>query len=378
MRKSRLFITMTLASLVRRRSRLLIALLSVAVGAAILCGLITIYYDVPQQMSKSFRNYGANLIITPRSGDLRLDESAVAAAAQAVGSQDLVGITPFCYENVRINDQPFLAAGTDFDNVLKTAPYWGIDGALPINAREILIGAEVSDHLRVRVGDSVNINFYSEDGSKNEQRYKVSGVVQSGSTEENYIYLSMDALTALTGKPAGFDVIECSIAASGDKLNQAEQAIAALDKNYHPRQVKRLASSEGRVLMKLQSLVYIVTVVIVLLTAVCVATTMMAVVSERRKEIGLKKALGASTAGIMREFLSQSVILGGAGGVLGAVLGFLFAYYVSTEVFGNPITADIPIILGTIISAVALTAAASSIPIAQAAKVDPVIVLKGE
>lgn len=378
MTKTRLFMIMSAASLIRRRSRLMIALLAVAMGSAILCGLITIYYDVPQQMSKSFRNYGANLIITPRSSEAGLDQNTIAEVTNLVGSADLIGITPFSYVNVRINDQPLLAAGTDFGSVLKTSPYWGIDGEIPQRSSDILIGKEVSDHLRARIGDSLDIAYYPSAGQKKEMRFKVSGIVNSGSSEEEYIYLSTASLEALTGESATIDVIECSIAVSAQKLAQIESGIAALNDNYHPRLVKRLASSEGRVLEKLQSLVYIVTVVIVLLTAVCVATTMMAVVSERRQEIGLKKALGASTPEIMREFLSQSLILGALGGILGAILGFFFAYYVSTEVFANPIEEDFTIIICTIVAAMALTAAASSIPISKASKVDPVIVLKGE
>ncbi len=378
MRKSRLFMIMTLASLVRRRSRLLIALLAVAMGAAVLCGLITIYYDVPRQMSKSFRNYGANLIITPRTAEIRLNEQALSDTANLIGSADLIGLTPFSYEHVRINDQPLLAAGTDFSSVIKTSPYWGIDGQLPVRSTDILIGREVSEHLRARTGDSLDLVYYASNGDKKEMRFKVSGIVSSGSSEEGYIYLSLPSLEALTGQPALFDVIECSVAVSAQRLSAIEQELSLLNDQYHPQLVKRLASSEGRVLEKLQSLVYIVTVVIVLLTAVCVATTMMAVVSERRQEIGLKKALGASTMGIMREFLSQSVILGAAGGMLGAVLGFFFAYYVSTEVFANPIEEDFTIIICTIVAAMLLTAAASCIPINQASKVDPVIVLKGE
>ena len=56
---------MITASLIRRRSRMIVALLSIAIGAAILSGLVTIYVDVPRQMGAQFRNYGANMIFTP-------------------------------------------------------------------------------------------------------------------------------------------------------------------------------------------------------------------------------------------------------------------------------------------------------------------------
>ena len=61
MTKQKMFLKMITASLVRRRSRMLVALLAIAVGATILSGLVTIYYDVPRQMGAQFRNYGANI-----------------------------------------------------------------------------------------------------------------------------------------------------------------------------------------------------------------------------------------------------------------------------------------------------------------------------
>ena len=50
MTKRRMFLRMITASLLRRRSRMLIALLSIGIGATILAGLVTIYVDVPRQM----------------------------------------------------------------------------------------------------------------------------------------------------------------------------------------------------------------------------------------------------------------------------------------------------------------------------------------
>ena len=65
---------MITASLLRRRSRMLIALLSIAVGATILSGLVTIYIDVPRQMGAQFRSYGANMILLPKEdGSLTMD-----------------------------------------------------------------------------------------------------------------------------------------------------------------------------------------------------------------------------------------------------------------------------------------------------------------
>ena len=90
-----MFLRMITASLVRRRSRMLVALLAIAIGATILSGLVTIYYDVPRQMGAQFRSYGANMIFTrtPDSGHFTLDD--VRQGADRIGIDDeLVDFAP--------------------------------------------------------------------------------------------------------------------------------------------------------------------------------------------------------------------------------------------------------------------------------------------
>ena len=142
--------------------------------------------------------------------------------------------------------------------------------------------------------------------------------------------------------------------------------------------VKRVTESESTVLSKLQALVFLVTAVVLILTMICVATTMTAVVTERRKEIGLRKALGASDGGIIREFMGEGLLLGFVGGLLGAGLGFAFAQYVSVNVFSSSISFQGWLLPVTVVASVAVTGLACLLPVRSATEIDPALVLKGE
>ena len=104
MKKRQMYMRMVTASLLRRRSRMVIALLAIAIGATILSGLVTIYVDVPRQLSQQFRSYGANMIITS-SGEGFTQED-VDKAVSLIPKDQLVGVTPYRYDTVRINDRP--------------------------------------------------------------------------------------------------------------------------------------------------------------------------------------------------------------------------------------------------------------------------------
>ena len=71
------FWKMVESSIARRKARMLTALLAIAMGATILSGLVTIYYDIPRQLGKEFRSYGANMIVIPKSQDDKIGDSHI-------------------------------------------------------------------------------------------------------------------------------------------------------------------------------------------------------------------------------------------------------------------------------------------------------------
>jgi putative ABC transport system permease protein len=372
-----MYFKMVSSSIIRRRSRMVVALLAVAIGATVLSGLVTIYYDIPRQMGQEFRSYGANMILVPE-GDGTITADTIEAARGYIADDELVGMAPYKYEIVKINEQPFMAAGTDLAEAKKTSPYWYVTGDWPERPDEALIGKEVSSTIRIVPGDQFEISGTDADGEIFTKAFQVSGVVETGGSEEAFIFMAQEALFSAMKGEESYDVVECSISAASSRLSEASGDIEANIAGVSARLVQKITQSEGTVLSKLQALVYLVTVVVLVLTMVCVATTMMAVVTERRKEIGLRKALGASNAGITGEFFGEAIFIGVLGGVLGVIFGYFFAQIVGSNVFGRDISMRPLLIPATLAVSVLITALACVIPVRRATDVDPAIVLKGE
>ena len=476
---------MITASLLRRRSRMLIALLSIGIGATILAGMVTIYYDVPRQMRAQMRSYGANMLLMPGDGET-LDSEKLARVLTQFPEDALVGAAPYRYVRLDMTSrqQSFTTAGTDFSQVLKTSPYFSVEGSYPEKGREVLVGKEIAETIGVKVGSdmeltwqptgqtggdaasdrvpgatltgsaegwsggAVSVTAVLDDEAKiktltidastqtagvrrpdpdragirravhrqgiacragegcgrphrrdghlhrrgggaergaqataaskpNTVRYTVTGILTTGGEEEGYVFMSLEDMEALTGEDR-LDVAELSVSAEEEQLNAYAEAITGSGEGVKARLVKRVTKSETAVLGKLQALVFLVTVVVLLLTMICVSTTMMAVVSERRREIGLRKALGASDGSIRVEFLGEGVFLGILGGVLGAILGFVFAQVVSVNVFGSSITFQPLLLPVTVLVSVVIAAVSCLMPIKRAVAIDPALVLKGE
>ena len=418
MNRTKMYLRMITASFMRRRSRMIIALLAIAVGATILAGLVTIYRDVPRQMGAQFRNYGANMIFTPTGESFSAED--MENALKLVNEDEIVGATPFRYETVRMHEQPILAAGIDMESAKSTSPYWSLDGDWADETGEMIVGSSVAEALSLSVGDTVTVTYAAGEDSSDEtgasaegddasgedssdetgasaesdadsgeeteevvdtnsyMDFTVSAILSTGGSEEEYVYISMADMEELTGVSDTYDIAEISLSSASKDLSAYADEISESADSLTARLVKRVTASETTVLTKLQALVLLVTIVVLALTMICVATTMTAVVAERRQEIGLRKAIGASDSSIVREFLGEAIMLGIVGGIIGSVLGFLFAQVVSVNVFGSSIAFSPVIIPLTLAVSVAITAASCMLPIRSATKVDPALVLKGE
>ncbi len=399
MTKKKMFLKMLANSLLRRRSRVIIAILAIAVGATILYGLLTIYYDIPRQLGKEFRSYGANLVVIP-NGDEPINYEDIAKIKKEIGEDRTVGMAPYRYSTCKINEQPYMLAGTDLAQAKENSPFWYIEGRWVENGEmdKVMVGKEIAEKLALNIGDSIIVKgvkygYRAEASDQNksaeenkerefgEQNFSVKlyveGIVTTGGAEEGFIFLDINSLSNIIEDDLKADIIECSIEADKNELEILSKSINKENK-FLARPVRRVTQSQDQVLAKLKSLVFIVTIVILIITMISVTTTMMAMVAERKIEIGLKKALGADNKRITNEFMAESATLGIIGGILGVILGYVFAKEVSLSIFGRMVDFQPLLAPFAILASVVISALASIWPVRKVLEIEPAIVLKGE
>ncbi|MDR2348474.1 MAG: FtsX-like permease family protein [Bifidobacteriaceae bacterium] len=364
-------------SVTRRRSRVAIAVLAVAIGATTLFSLASIALDIPRQMSREMRSYGANLLVLPADEAEAITPEAAQRVAGSLPAAELIGFAPYRYLNVRINEQPFLASGADLEAARAVSPYWHVEGDWPDAPGELLIGADVAAVTDLGAGDPVTVVTGSDAEGAEPHAFTATGVLSTGGSEDALVMMSLADVETLAGA-GGYDVVEFSIASKPERIAELAETISAAEPDLAVAPVKRLTQSDTYVLDMLQSLLVIVAAIVLALTMIGVSTTMMAVVAERRTEIGLRKALGATNRSVVAEFLAEGVVLGAVGGALGIGLGYLLAVTISDNVFHRLPAFSWPLALGTAVVAVAVTWLANRIPVRRAAEVDPAIVLRGE
>ena len=437
MTNRRMFATMLLGSVFRRRSRVLVAVLSSAVGAATLFCLAAICLAVPAQMSAQMRQFGANLIVVPVSADgsaTRVSQAAVDAATDAVASAtgtaaNEVTTASYRYETVRVNKSPYMVAGIDTDKVSALNGHWEVRGSWPAQG-EVLVGLDVANAAGLTVGSTVTAEYLSSDNLKlvsdgdaaaaagaatpsaaaaptagptatasasstaapggpgagaagsdgssaaNQAEWRV---VDTGGDEDDIIYATEADVDALTGVPdPGYDVVEYSVNTSQVPMSSVVQAVDASHDGIQAEPVSKITSGDTRIITMLNTLFWVVSLVVLALTLVGVSTTMTVIVSERRNEIGLRKALGASGRAISLEFYSQAAALGLIGGAIGTAVGYGLAVAVSVGVFGQAVGFTWWLAVVAVLMTAVVAVIASYSPVRSASRIDPALVLREE
>lgn len=209
--------------------------------------------------------------------------------------------------------------------------------------------------------------------------FRVDGIVDTGGSEDDMVYANTSDVSKLTGFNRGADVVEFSVDASdaglGTLANRINKATAL---NAKAQKVTKITTSNVRIITMLQTLFWIVTVVVLVLTLVGVGTTISSIVSQRRNEIGLRKALGASSRDIAVEFTVEAALYGLLGGLLGTAIGYLLARALSASVFGQTLSLNWPLALGSVVVSMLVAVLASLPPVRNAVRIDPAIVLQEE
>ena len=207
--------------------------------------------------------------------------------------------------------------------------------------------------------------------------FRVAGIVDTGGSEDSIIYALAGDVDKLTGSTRGVDVIEYSSGAS-DLTALVNSINDMTSMHVKAQQVTKITASDTRVITMLQTLFWIVSLVVLVFTLVGVGTTISSIVSQRRNEIGLRKALGASSHAIGVEFYVESAVYGLLGGLLGTATGYGMARWLCATVFERSIGFNWWLAVVSVVFSALVAVVASIPPVHRATRIDPAVVLREE
>jgi putative ABC transport system permease protein len=346
-----------------RRQRLLLAFSALAVAATLATVLFGIYGTVERRFRDEFRSYGTNILAVPLSG--KTVPIAIVSAAEKLGAE----AAPFLITSGRVSGQAVPVAGFVPAKAAPLTSYWHMEGSRDIGPGECIAGEFVASRLGLKVGATVPL-----EGAP----CVVKGIVSTGGGEDREILVPFDTAAMLAGVRDVASVIE--IRAPGGREEEIRGALAQEFASADVRTNLAVAETESSVVFKIRASLFLLTLLILAITTLCVSSNFSELVIERSKEIGILKALGGAEKKIAAFFVSESALIALAATVAGYGVGIFAAAGIGCEVFGGVFRVELSwVVLGGVAGVMlAVAGIATAIAASRIWSIQPAAILRGE
>jgi len=364
---TQMFLRMLVRAAVLRRGRAASAVFAMVVAAAVATAMLNLYVDVQAKLQREFRNYGANIILVGKDG-ASLPAKSLAHVDSVLAGRGIAA--PFGLIVARISDgQPIVVAGTDFDRVKQLDKWWQVSN-WPSSRQQALIGVRALPLVSPK-NQPFDLSFQGHI-----LHVAPAGTVQTGAAEDSRIYISLSDFVNWTGvQPSSIEV-----AANGSPeeveaiMNQLAQAIPAAD----VRPVRQIMEGEARVLGKTRATLLAAAALIILTAALCVLSTLMGWVFDRRRDFAIMKALGASERLLNGFFAAEAAALGAIGALVGFLVGIGIAAWIGRVNFHASVVPRLSVLPVVLAGSMAVTLLSAILPISLLRRVQPAVILRGE
>ena len=349
-------------AIVSNKVRSGLTVLGIVIGIASVIAMISIGQGAQSSIEKSIQSIGSNLImVTPGfqksqgavSGGRGNVQSITIEDSDAV-SKEVSGIKSVAPDVSKRYQVIYKNKNTN-TSIVGTVPKYETVRSVEIESGRFLSDSDVISNKRVAVlGSTTKIDLFGEDKDAigesikiNQIEFKVIGVTKVKTTSSGFgsqddrIFIPISiAQKSLTGSEY-ISTISIEANNSGEAMATAQNDIQTLLLKRH--KIKDIASADfsivnqSDIVSAASSVTSIFTILLSSIAAISlvvggigIMNMMLTSVTERTKEIGLRKAIGARESDISNQFLCESILLTLIGGFVGVVLGWLIAYVIST------------------------------------------------
>ncbi|MFP4047423.1 MAG: ABC transporter permease, partial [Bacteroidales bacterium] len=389
--------------------RTLLTIFIIAFGIMALVGILTATDSIKSSLSDQFTIMGANTfsitnrkMITTGGGEPSNNPPVkYSEAIQFIGEFDFPAKTSIRYNasgtatakygSIKTNPN-ISVTGTD-ENFLATSGYKLREGRnfskseIIANTHVAIIGGVLADELFKDESDRIGKVIRVGNG-----KYKVIGILEErgsgfGADSDKIVVLPITNVRQYFAKPVMNYVITI-LPADPQMLDIAISEATGLFRAIRNLKIREennfeVETSDNLVNLLLENLRYvslaatIIGIITLFGAAVGLMNIMLVSVTERTREIGIRKAIGAKSIMIRQQFLFESILIGQMGGIAGIILGIIIGNLVSLVMNTTFIIPWLWILLGILLCFI-VGLISGLLPAMRASRVDPIVALRYE
>lgn len=399
---------MALDSIFANKMRSFLTMLGIIIGIAAVIAILAVGNGATSEITGTFNDIGASTISVSTSQDATDDQKITLKDVQAIKNGipgvDHVSPSVTVQSSVSANDKSkfaMVSAGTPdlqytnqmMDKEIVYGRYFN-NTEVSEGAKVAVVSADTAKYFfngrENVVGETINIK--SQQGQSS---VRVIGITKGtmdqmmGSFNEDEIpgRISLPLNTALALDPTANKISELTVTADNkDEIDSVSKQITNLlnvrhdtvgEKIYTATNYLQALDQVNNVLGLFINFIAAVAAIALLVGGIGVMNIMLVSVTERTREIGTRKALGATNNNILFQFLTESVILCLIGGLIGLLLGGTLAITVA-----NALNIQAHFTLGSILFVLLFSSAIGIFfgvyPARKAARLDPIEALRYE
>lgn len=403
-------------NLKRRKGKTFFMLVGLLVAVATVVTLVTVTGTMEEDISKKLDEYGANIIVMPQSeglslsyggmslGDMSIEnndfpQTDIAKIREIKNSNNISIVAPKLFGVIETKGVRAALAGVDFEEELRLKRWWrkSADGGFekkekPVSADHMaddkmnempvlisdlrkvnsaIIGHEVAKKLGIAQGDEIQ--------AMDSSLYASVILEQTGSQDDMMIFTALPFVQKLFGKESRISLVEISAYCYNCPIDDIVTQISGTVPNSRVRALKEVVTSRMETLGHFRNFAVGISGIVIFIGILLVFVTMMGSVNERKKEIGIFRAIGFQQRNIMSIILMEAVIMGSISGAAGYVTGISVSYMVLAllkDITAVAFRFDFFLASGSVLVSVLAGVAASYYPARKASKLDPSIALK--
>ncbi len=374
------------SNLKRRRGKTLFSVASLAMGVAVFVALQAISGTLQSDLAHQLDQYGANLLIVPKSDSLSLSYGGITVGQVGLGQQQIsidslvkIGeihdadsisaVSPKVVGAASTQIGDVLVVGVDFAQEFSLKKWWNLTGRRPSGPSEVILGSEVASKLAKAPADAFQLGG---------TQVSVAGILaETGSQDDQAIFLELSEAQTLLNMPGQLSLIEiaalCTTCPIEEIAAQLSQAIPVA----RVTPLKEAVATREAMTERLATFATAISVLVIIISSLVVLTTVMSSVNDRTREIGILRAIGFRQSHVAKIILIEAVIVGLLGGVTGTLLGYL-GYNAGINILAADAASglSLELIFWPIVVAVGLAVFASTPGVIKATRLEPVEALR--